>query len=477
VIKDVATSARARLLRGLATPLVALIVLGGCAGVHHPREGTESGRVRWAYFATEQPVWVEGVTREGDLPKPVKEVDLDVAKAVYFVATFNNPRRTLEIDLEIRGPENELARHHWIQKVHPNWAFVGYHYVVPMWLLRMTPGMWTVELSLDGQRVGRYSTLVGDGATLARLRQNRVASTRFMPEAPKPTTDDERQVALFRKTAALGDGRAMAKLGFMYFTGRGGLAKDDAEAVRWFRKGADTGNGYAMALLGTSYLVGIGGLPTDELEAVRWFRKGADEFDGRAMAMLGHMYLAGRGGVRRDEAEAARWFRRGADAGDGRAMSMLGFIYSIGVDGFERNDAEAARWYRQGAEAGDGFGMAALGAMYDKGEGGLTRDDTEAVRWYRKGVDAGSGRAMAELGRMYADGRGGLSKDLDVAVKWYRAGAEIRDAFAMYELGQAYESGLGVPTDPREAARWYRQAASLGLPDAVERLRALGDNP
>ncbi|PWU20993.1 MAG: hypothetical protein C5B48_11800 [Candidatus Rokuibacteriota bacterium] len=306
-----------------------------------------------------------------------------------------------------------------------------------------------------------------DSKTLARM----------MPELP-PTkvTDDAEAVRRYRQRAEAGDGRAMASLGFMYFAGRGGLAKNDAEAVRWYRRGAEAGNGFAMAFLGVSYWNGLGGLPRDEAEAVKWFRKGADAGEGRAMAMLGQMYLTG-GGLETNEAEAVRWFQRGAENGDGRAMVMLGQMYLTGGGGLPRDDAEAVRWFRKGAAADDGLAMATLGRMHEMGDSGLAKDDVEAVRWYQKGVAVGNGRAMAELGNMYLTGRGGLAKNDAQALRWFRAGADLFDALAMFDLGQAYEAGQGVTKDRDEAMRWYRKSASFGLPEAFDRLRALGDEP
>ena len=88
----------------------------------------------------------------------------------------------------------------------------------------------------------------------------------------------------------------------------------------------------------------------------------------------------------------------------------------------------------------------------------------------------GSGRAMAQLGRMYLDGRGGLAKNPEDAVRLFQAGARLLDAMAMFELGRTYEIGTAGANDRREAVRWYRDAASFGFVDALERLQALGED-
>jgi hypothetical protein len=43
----------------------------------------------------------------------------------------------------------------------------------------------------------------------------------------------------------------------------------------------------------------------------------------------------------------------------------------------------------------------------------------------------------------------------------------------MNDLGVSYEHGYGVPADPKEAARWYQQAAEYGEPQAEANLGQL----
>jgi TPR repeat protein len=289
--------------------------------------------------------------------------------------------------------------------------------------------------------------------------------------------DDVDAVQRYREGARAGNGRAMADLGIMYFTGRGGLPKDDPEAVLWFRRGAEAGDALAMAYLGAGYWSGVGGLPREASEAVRWYRKGADAGGGRAMAMLGQVYLTGEGRLEASDLQAVAWFRRGVEAGDGRAMAMLGEMYLAGDGGLTQDEREAGRWFRKGADTGDGYAMALLGSMYELALGGLAKDDAAAMRWYQKGADLGNGRAMTGLGRMYMTGRGGLQRNETEAVRWFRAGAGVLDPVAMLELGQAYESGIGVAKNRDEAFRWYRKAAALGMAEAFDRLQLVEVEP
>ena len=44
--------------------------------------------------------------------------------------------------------------------------------------------------------------------------------------------------------------------------------------------------------------------------------------------------------------------------------------------------------------------------------------------------------------------------------------AQAGDANAEYQIGWSYFTGKGVPVDYKEAARWLRQSAAQGFPDA-----------
>jgi TPR repeat protein len=463
-----------------------IVSSSGCTTTEGMDTVRPSFLLRSAYVTNRAPN-VQGIQAqrwEAVLPKRHTDFDPERDPTLVFVLVFSSPE-ALTFKGDIKSPDGAVWRRFdrnvqflemWRGRFVGSSFWREYHLTFRTSDMAKNPGRWSVEFFLNGAQTGIYRFWVGDPATVARLKQQDKALAYGISQTRtiKPDNSGE-PVSVLRRRAAAGDGRAMAQLGFLYFTGRGGLTKDDREAVRWFRDGAQAGNGLAMSFLGSSYWVGMGGLPKDEVEAVRWFRKGADASDGRAQAMLGQTYLTGGGGLPRDEAQAVRWFRQGAESSDGRAMAMLGQMYLTGEGGVVRNETEGARWLRKAADAGDGLAMVTLGTMYEEGEGGLRKDDVEAVTWYRKGTEVGAGRAMAHLGTMYSTGRGGLPRNEVEAIKWYRAGADLFDAVAMFELGRAYEEGKGIPRSDREARRWYRQSASLGLPEAMDRLHELGE--
>lgn len=180
--------------------------------------------------------------------------------------------------------------------------------------------------------------------------------------------------------------------------------RDDEVSVRIYRREAEAGTGWAMSELGYMYETGRGGLARDDAEAVKWYRKGAEARDAGGMSNLGFMYAAGRGGLARDDVEAVTWYRQAADAGNGRGMALLGFMYGAGLGGLAKDEAEAVKWYRKAAEHNDSFGMYQLGHAYELGLG-VVRDRSDAVQWYRKAAALGHQSAAERLKALGESGR------------------------------------------------------------------------
>src|ERR671934_99358 len=86
---------------------------------------------------------------------------------IAFLAVGSAP---IHIAGQLVGPGNERIRFSWYQPVDARWLYVGYSYPLPTWRLRDNPGLWTLELTLDGQRAGQYTLRAGNAAMLASLR-------------------------------------------------------------------------------------------------------------------------------------------------------------------------------------------------------------------------------------------------------------------------------------------------------------------
>ena len=82
-------------------------------------------------------------------------------------------------------------------------------------------------------------------------------------------------------------------------------------------------------------------------------------------------------------------------------------------------------------------------------------DDLAALR---AKAEQGDTESQFELGSMYFFGIGVSSDDREAA-RWYRKAAEQGHVTAQFNLGKAYLNGQGIPHNAREAVRWFRKAA------------------
>lgn len=99
--------------------------------------------------------------------------------------------------------------------------------------------------------------------------------------------------------------------------------------------------------------------------------------------------------------------------------------------------------------------------------GGLT--DPEIRSLVEAGMRDGSAAAYRAMARFLRAGVVYPQDDV-AATKSLVEAAERGDIESMVLLGEAYAKGLGVPENPRERLRWWREAARLGSLDAMQKL-------
>jgi hypothetical protein len=73
-------------------------------------------------------------------------------------------------------------------------------------------------------------------------------------------------------------------------------------------------------------------------------------------------------------------------------------------------------------------------------------------------AEAGDPQACYELGLAYRTGSPARPRDDLSAAVWFRKAAEAGHPLAMVALSDAFLGGHGLPRDPREAARWAKEA-------------------
>lgn len=128
---------------------------------------------------------------------------------------------------------------------------------------------------------------------------------------------------------------------------RGGEAldrKDYASALNWFRKAAEQGNPEAQAKLGLMYYDGRG-VKQSFAEALSWELKAAQQGHPLGQEVVGNMYRWGKG-VTKDYAVALMWLRKAADQGSTNAQLALSAMYMRG-EGVPQDTEKAMEWIQK----------------------------------------------------------------------------------------------------------------------------------
>src|SRR5215212_53833 len=169
-------------------------------------------------------------------------------------------------------------------------------------------------------------------------------------------------------------------------------------------------------------------------------------------------------------ATALKLFEAAALKGDREAQHTLAFMYRDGM-GTKRNDAKALAWYRKAAAQGFAPAEYNLGLMYAQGEG-VEPDPAAAQRWFRQAAGHGSVEAQVKLAEITV-----LEEKFEEAFLWFSKAADQDDADAAFNVGSLYYVGRGVAKDEAKATEYYRRAARLGMPEAKNALKSLGQEP
>jgi len=164
---------------------------------------------------------------------------------------------------------------------------------------------------------------------------------------------------------------------------------------------------------------------------------------------------------------ALRLFEAAARKGNREAQHTLGFMYRDGK-GTKRDDAKALAWYRKAAAQGHAPSEYNLGLMYAQGEG-VKPDPATAEKWFVRAADHGSAEAQFKLGEIAV-----LDERFEEAFRWFSKAADQGDPDATFNVASLYFMGRGVEKDDAKATEYYRRAAELGMPQARDVLKSLG---
>lgn len=284
---------------------------------------------------------------------------------------------------------------------------------------------------------------------------------------------------------------SLYKAGLAFEKGENGKVDFDAALVA-YRKAADLGCRDAQFALGS--LMERAKSTQNIAEIATWFRKAADQGHAEAEFRTAQAYEIGLG-VKRSIVDAIDWYERSISHGKTDANSRLPALW------FEAANAEAepnnkTRLLKKAAEGGHFPAQVAYALRLANQS---NADSAETLKWMKAAAEAGDTECQVKLALAYKNGS--LSKaNLGETENWLRIAAEKRFRYAsqpafadaspafdqiiefsfslanrghseaMYWLGICYNDGLGVPVDPKQAAKWFHKASQLGYGKADEEL-------
>lgn len=243
----------------------------------------------------------------------------------------------------------------------------------------------------------------------------------------------------FKRSANLGDTRAIVYLGYCYCLGFG-VEQDNEKAFEYFTKATNLGDNKAMLLVGLCYDEGIG-VEKNYSKAFEYFNKAMSirNYSIRADDMYGIDNA-------QDE-DIISW-----------ALFCIGDYYANGK-GVKQDYKQAFKFFMKSAELGDTEAMANVGLYYWQGKG-ISQDYEEALNWSLKAAEADNEKAMNNIGKMYYLGEG-LQKNYEKAFEWFSKAAEVGDIDAMKNLSIMYRNGNGVSKDENKAKEWEQKYEKL----------------
>lgn len=211
------------------------------------------------------------------------------------------------------------------------------------------------------------------------------------------TPDPVHARSLLEKSASLGDGEAMAKLGFLLEKGEGTDRPDLEKAFSWYEKAA--GKDHPMALFKMAEALFEGKIKREKMtlpEILKLYERSAAGDCPQAMFKLGVIYYEGLRGVKKNPSIAARCFYEGARLGYVPCMYNFGCLFEAG-EGVRKDPAAAFYWFKRAAEYGHTASLRKAGAALLRGEG-TNQDMMEGRKMLRMAADKGDPAARRLLG-------------------------------------------------------------------------------
>lgn len=203
-----------------------------------------------------------------------------------------------------------------------------------------------------------------------------IANT-LLSKAEKAYANEDYKTAFteYEKVAQQGNAEAQAKLGVMFYWGRGTF-RSDSKTYVWSLKAARQGHQQAQHMMGYLFENGIH-VEKDINKAIEWYRKSADQGYAPAQANLAGIYMLSEERPK----EYQRGFRLAQSAAaknNKHAEYLMGYYYQYHIEDYRL----ARKWYTVAAKNGNHEAANLLGIFYFNGLK-IKRDIPKAFFWFR----------------------------------------------------------------------------------------------
>lgn len=196
-------------------------------------------------------------------------------------------------------------------------------------------------------------------------------------KAEEAYADEDYKTAFteYEKLARTGIAEAQAKLGIMYYWGRGTF-RSDSETYIWSLKAAKQGHKQAQHMMGYLYENGIY-VEKDIHKAIDWYRQSADQNYAPAQANLAGIYMLNEE-LPKEYERGLRFAQAAAAQNNKHAEYLMGYYYQN-----HNQDYHLARkWYTVAAKNSNADAANLLGIFYFNGLK-IKKDFKKAFFWFR----------------------------------------------------------------------------------------------
>ncbi len=269
--------------------------------------------------------------------------------------------------------------------------------------------------------------------------------------------------------AAQGDTESQWKLAEEYIlnnTLKDSCNRNVAKGLYWLTQAAKKNHPQAITTLSQLYQSGQYSIK-DEAKGLKLLEKAAIELGHpEAYAHLSNAYLTGTS-VKQDYKKAFDYAIKGASKNDKLSQAHLASMYLTGST-VPQDIAKAKAWFEKSARNGDSHSQTQMGKLYLREE-----NITEALNWLRLACDQSNMEAIGLLGICYCT-IGTTNEDKQKGLSYLNYANQEKTPNMIYNTGLLYEKGSTViEQDIRKAHEYFREAARLGDPDAIEKLKTI----